>query len=85
MPNAQIHPRMPLSSFVVPLSLLEQASGIRVFPKFFGENRLELKDAVDAISLEWQNNGKRLEDHSTNLLLQTSRTARRRVDISLTS
>jgi len=70
MPNAQIHPRMPLSSFVVPLSLLEQASGIRVFPKFFGENRLELKDAVDAISLEWQNNGKRLEDHSTNLLLQ---------------
>ena len=70
MPNAQIHPRTPLSSFVVPLSLLEQASGIRVFPKFFGRNRLDLKDAVDAISLEWQNSGQKLEGHHTSLLLQ---------------
>lgn len=32
MPNAQINPDMPLTSFAVPLEALESASGLRFFP-----------------------------------------------------
>ena len=33
MPNAQIHPKTPLSSFQVPLRQLELVAGIDFFPK----------------------------------------------------
>lgn len=37
MPNAQIHPKTPLESFSVPVAQLEQAAGIKFFPKFFDD------------------------------------------------
>ena len=54
MPNSQIHPKAPLSSFAVPLSALEQASGIKFFPNFFSKDKML---AFDQESLNWQRLG----------------------------
>lgn len=54
MPNAVIDPQVPLSSFSVPLSALEEVSGTQFFPGFLNKERREV---LDEAALKWQRFG----------------------------
>lgn len=55
MPNAAIDPATPLASFSVPVSSLEEVSGISFFPKFLNDRK---RAALDGASLGWQRQGR---------------------------
>ena len=54
MPNAPIDPKTPLTAYAVPVSALEEVSGITFFPKFL---KREKREALDEVSLQWQTLG----------------------------
>ena len=54
IPNMPIDPKTPLASFTVPVSALEEVTGISFFPKFL---KKEKRLAVDQVSLQWQRIG----------------------------
>lgn len=54
MPNAPIDPKTPLAAYAVPVSALEEVSGISFFPKFF---KKEKREAIDQVALQWQHIG----------------------------
>jgi endonuclease G len=62
MPNQPIEPDAPLASFVVPISALEDVSGIQFFPKYLnhGERRAALDQASLAVQRQGQSELRRL-------------------------
>ena len=55
MPNQPIEPDAPLASFVVPISALEDVSGMQFFPKYLSHE--ERRAALDQASLAVQRQG----------------------------
>ncbi|KAI3428702.1 hypothetical protein D9Q98_007526 [Chlorella vulgaris] len=54
MPNAAIHPQVPLASFTVPISALEEVAGLRFFPGYLSDTR---REAIDETALAVQRVG----------------------------
>lgn len=54
MPNAPIKPQHPLAAFTVPLTALEEVSGIQFFPKLVDD---AARHAVDVSAIQWQRRG----------------------------
>ncbi|KAK9802849.1 hypothetical protein WJX73_007898 [Symbiochloris irregularis] len=65
MPNAPIDPTTPLSAFAVPLTALEEASGLDFFPAYLNDSR---RAALDTTALSWQALGRTQMQQATPAL-----------------
>ncbi|KAK9814237.1 hypothetical protein WJX72_002706 [[Myrmecia] bisecta] len=55
MPNEAIDPDTPLTAFAVPISSLEEVTGVRFFPAHLNDDR---RRALDSTALSWQRTGR---------------------------
>ena len=62
MPNDQIHPKTPLTTFLVPLDQLEREAGIIFFPKMQKQQQQLLLDLNSSITINSNNNTSSITD-----------------------